>query len=227
MYEQGGESSKKVAELPKGTALYIETKDKTMTDGTWIAATTTDNKYSGYVKISALDEVYTPDGQPVAVISGLCNNGYDSIAGLGEAATVAASVTAASSTILGICLKLKNFYENVKGVVEFGQELKEDFSPADNDSDEGGDGEQPTPAPSSSQSQQQQPSYSPEYPMPGNGQQNWSQGEQQMQTAKPKQQESQQSGINKKTLIIGGAAVVGLGLLAFAFRGRNNNQSNN
>ena len=228
MYEGGSDQSNKVAELPKGTALYVDIDNKNATDGTWIAASTTDGKNSGYVKISSLAEIFIPDGQPVAVVSGLCDNGYDSIQGLGEVATAAAATTAASGSIFTICANIGGFFKNVTSAakdiadaVNTYNDLKEAVS--------SGDSQQPQQTEQAQPQQQPQQDYIDSRPIINNGQQNLSPSEQtQMQTAKPKQQQkSQQGGISKKTFIIGGATVVGLGLLAFVFRSRNNNQSNN
>ncbi|MBR2195879.1 MAG: hypothetical protein IJ911_09725 [Salinivirgaceae bacterium] len=229
MYEQGGDSSKKIADLPKGTALYVST-DKAETDGTWIAATTTDDKHSGYVKIADLDEITTTDGQPVAVISGLCNNGYDSISGLGEAATIGASIAAAASWILNICLKLKDIWGKVKDVLTFGKEMKETFSPEDEggeeeepDNSEESMPESPNPQNNGSSSNNGGNSNGGGYDNGGYPQMYPNAGQQQApaeSTAKPKEQA--EGGINKKLIIGATAAVVGLAVLAIATSRRNN-----
>lgn len=219
MYEQGGESSKKIADLPKGTAVYLST-EKEDTDGTWIAVSTTDGKYTGYIKISALAAQVTPDGQPVSAISGLFDN-YEQISGLGEAGTFAAAIAAAASTIAGICAKIFGFFKNVGGkavdvIKNVGGKVADVYN---NNKDLIDNAIQ-----NISQNAENIESETPQDIYA-----DIAQAGQQIRTTSPQSIKtafspaSGDSGINKKLLIGGGIGLVSLGLIAFMISSRNNN----
>ena len=209
MYEQSGEDSAKVTDLPKGTAIYIST-EKEDTDGTWIAANTTDGKFGGYVKIAALAEMYEPEGQAVIAVSGLCDNGYGQVGGLGEPVTVAASTAAASGSIITICANISGFFKNVTSVAKDVTEVantvtavKEALSPAEQEAVEAS----MTPAQQAeyaAMTPEQQTAYT---------QQIYAQQRVAQQSAQP-QGQTASGGINKKVLIGVGVGLAGLGLIA-------------
>ena len=245
MYEASGESSKKVADLPKGTALYIST-DPTDTDGTWIAACTTDNKYGGYIKISALAEIYDPESQPVMAVSGLCDNGYSQVGGLGEPVTIGATIAAAGGSILTICSKMTGFFKNVVGVskdivdtANAVNDLKESLSPEEQPQAQAAEYDiEMTPGQQSviyeSLSPEQQAEYaalSPEqqqayiqqvYKQQQQGGGLQTMAAQSIKTAKTKQQAESSTGVNKKLIIGVAAGLVGLGLIAVIANNNNN-----
>lgn len=209
MYEQSGEDSAKIADLPKGTAVYISTA-KEDTDGTWIAANTTDGKFGGYVKIAALAEMYEPEGQAVIAVSGLCDNGYGQVGGLGEPATVAASTAAASGSIITICANISGFFKNVVGVAKDVTEVantvtavREALSPAEQEAVE------------ASMTPEQQAEYAAMTPEQQTAytQQIYAQQRVAQQSAQP-QGQTASGGINKKVLIGVGVGLAGLGLIA-------------
>ncbi len=209
MYEKSGEDSTKIADLPKGTAVYISTA-KEDTDGTWIAANTTDGKFGGYVKIAALAEMYEPEGQAVIAVSGLCDNGYGQVGGLGEPATVAASTAAASGSIITICANISGFFKNVVGVAKDVTEVantvtavREALSPAEQEAVE------------ASMTPEQQAEYAAMTPEQQTAytQQIYAQQRVAQQSAQP-QGQTASGGINKKVLIGVGVGLAGLGLIA-------------
>ena len=139
MYETSDTAGKQVAALKKGDTVYI---DESQTAGNLIAAATIDGK-NGFIDKSSLAGFSSAEDVAVNGIAGLIDNGYEYVAGLGEAVTAAAATTAASGTIATICVSIgkvfKGGLEMVKNVAEGAQtvaEIKEAFDTVNNNGDE-------------------------------------------------------------------------------------------
>lgn len=139
LYETADTKGKQIAALKKGDTVYI---DESQASGNLIAAATIDDK-NGFVDKNNLAEFSSAEDVAVNGIAGLIDNGYEYVAGLGEAVTAAAATTAASGTIATICVSIGRIFkgglEMVKNVAEGAQtvaEIKEAFDTVNNNGDE-------------------------------------------------------------------------------------------
>lgn len=99
LYETADSKGKQLAVLSKGDTIYI---DASQAQDNFVAAATADGK-NGFVDKTALAGFSTAEDVLVNGIAGLVDNGYEYVAGLGEAVTAAAGTAAASGWIATVC----------------------------------------------------------------------------------------------------------------------------
>lgn len=107
LLETASAGGKQLANLQKGETVYV---DESQADGNFVAVATNDGK-NGFVNKSALAGFSTAEDVMVNGIAGLVDNGYEYVAGLGEAVTAAAGTAAASGWIATICAFIAKIFK--------------------------------------------------------------------------------------------------------------------
>ena len=127
LYETADTKGKQLVALKKGDTVYI---DASQAKDNFIAAATVDGK-NGFVDKTALAGFATAEDILVNGIAGLVDNGYEYVAGLGEAVTAAAGTAAASGWIATVCAFIAKIFKGGislikkagKKVVEVGKKV--------------------------------------------------------------------------------------------------------